>query len=81
MFGSDLGFGGGDGGDATAGEDFEAEVAAAFGPFIGLFGEDSPDEADDGGPGGEDADGVGAAANLAVEAFECYLEPASSLWR
>ena len=33
-------------------EDFEAEVAASFGPFVGLFGEDGPDEADNGGAGG-----------------------------
>ena len=35
---SDLGVGGGHDIDAAAGEDFQAEVAPAFGPFIGLLG-------------------------------------------
>ena len=34
-----------------------------------LFGEDSADEADEGVAAGEDADDVGAAADLAVEPF------------
>ena len=50
-----------------AGEDVESEVAAAFGPFVVLLGQDGADEADDGGPVGEDPDDVGAAADLPVE--------------
>ena len=51
------------------GEDVEAEVAALLGPFVVLFGQDGADEADERGPVGEDADDVGAAADLSVEAF------------
>jgi hypothetical protein len=36
-----------------SGEDVESEVAAAFGPFVVLFGEDGADEADDAGAVGE----------------------------
>ncbi len=50
----------------AVGEDLEADVAALLGPFVVLFGEDCDDEADEGGPVGEDADDVGAAADLAV---------------
>ena len=50
-----------------AGEDVESEVAAAFGPFVVLFGQDGADEPDDAGPVGEDPDDVGAATDLAVE--------------
>ena len=56
---SDLGFGGGNDPDAAAGEDVESEVAAAFGPFVGLFGQDFTDEPHDGVWVGEDADGWG----------------------
>lgn len=52
---------------AGAGEDFEAEIAASLGPFIGLLGEDATGEADDRVPGGEDADTVGSAADLSVQ--------------
>jgi hypothetical protein len=45
-----------------SGEDVEPEVAAAFGAFVVLLGEDGADEADDRVPVGEDADHVGAAA-------------------
>src|SRR5690606_11514763 len=44
----------GDGGEAAAGEDVESEVAAPFGPFVGLLGQDGTDEPDDGLAGGED---------------------------
>ena len=54
---------------AGAGEDVEAEVAADFDPFVVLFGEHGADEADEGGAVGEDADDVGAAADLFVEPF------------
>jgi len=40
-----------------------------------LLGQDGADEADQSGAVGEDADDVGAAADLAVEAFDAYLEP------
>ena len=49
-------------GDAGSGEDVEAEVAAAFGPFVVLLGQDCADEADEGVAVGEDADDVGPAA-------------------
>ena len=32
-------------GESAAAQNFEAEVAAAFGPFVGLFGQDGADEA------------------------------------
>ena len=35
-----------DDGDSGAGEDVEAEVAAAFNPFVVLFGQNSADETD-----------------------------------
>ena len=38
--GAGVGVGVGDEVDAAAGEDVEAEVAASFGPFIGLLGQD-----------------------------------------
>jgi hypothetical protein len=38
---------------STVGEDVESEVAAAFGPFVVLLGEDGADEADDAGAVGE----------------------------
>ena len=60
-----LRFGVGDG--LGSGEDVEAEIAAAFGPFVVLLGEDGSDEADDRGPVEEDPDDVGAAPDLAVE--------------
>jgi hypothetical protein len=63
------------GGDAGACQDVEAEVAAAFGPFVVLLGQDGADEADQGVAAGEDAHDVGAAADLAVEPFLGYLEP------
>ena len=48
-------------------DDVEAEVAAAFGPFVVLFGQDRADEADEGVAVGEDPDDVGAAADLLVQ--------------
>ena len=56
-------------GDARAGQNVEAEVAAAFGPFVVLFGQDGADEADEGVAVGEDADDVGSPAYFPVEAF------------
>jgi hypothetical protein len=49
--GEGCGFGvllfGGVGGAAGAGEDIQAEVAAAFDPFVVLFGQDGADETDE----------------------------------
>ena len=61
-------------GEAGAGEDVEAEVAAAFGPFVVLLGQDGADEADQGVAVGEDPDDVGAPADLPVQAFDRYLQ-------
>jgi hypothetical protein len=47
----------------------EGQVAAAFDPLVVLFGQHGADEAGDGVAVGEDADDVGAAADLAVGAF------------
>ena len=44
-----------------------ASASASFGPFVGLLGEDSADEPDDGVAVGEDPDCVGPAADLSVE--------------
>ena len=44
---------------ACVGEGVEAEVAALFGPFVVLLGQDGADEADDRVPVGEDAHDVG----------------------
>ena len=52
-----------------------AEVAAAFGQFVVLLGQDGADEADDRVPVGEDADHVGAAADLLVEPFVGVVRP------
>jgi len=58
---------GDDEGEAGLGEDVEAEVTAAFGPFVVLFGQDRADETDQGVTVGEDPDDVGAAADLPVQ--------------
>jgi len=57
------------------GEDVDTEVAAAFGPFIVLLGQDGAHEPDDSGPVWEDPDHVGAAADLAVETFVGVVGP------
>jgi len=44
-------------------------MAAAFGPFVVLLGQDDADEADDGLAGGEDPHHVGAAPDLLVQAL------------
>ena len=50
---------------------FQGHVAGALdGPFIVLFQEDSPDEADDGLVVGEDADDRGAPLDLVVQALD-----------
>lgn len=65
----------GDEAQAALGEDLESEVAAAFGPFVGLFREDRSDESDDRVAVREDADTVGAAADFAVEALVRIVRP------
>src|SRR5688572_19861298 len=64
-----------DQGQSGFGQDLQSHVAAAFGPFVGLFGQDCADEADDGGAVGEDPDDVGAAADLFVESFLGVVRP------
>jgi len=50
---------------------FQCDVASALdGPFVVLFEQDRADEPGDGGLVGEDADDLGAALDLAVEALE-----------
>ena len=56
-------------------KDVEAEVAARFDPFVVLFGEYRPDQTDEGGAVGKDADHVGAAADLLVEPFLRVVRP------
>jgi hypothetical protein len=55
--------------EAALGGDLKAHVTAGFGPFVVLFGEHGADQPDQRGAVGEDADDVGAAADLAVEAL------------
>jgi hypothetical protein len=62
-------------GGAGSGHGVDAEVEAAFGPFVVLFGEDGADEADEGVAVREDADDVGAAADLPVEPFLGVVGP------
>src|SRR6266516_4737535 len=62
-------------GFAAGGEDFQSHVAAGFGPFVVLLGQDGADEADDGAAAGEDVDDVGAAADFLVEAFLGVVGP------
>ena len=62
-------------GDAGTGEDVEAEVAASFGPFVVLFGKDGANEADQRVAAGEDADHVGAAADLPVQPLLRVVAP------
>jgi hypothetical protein len=45
---------------------FQAHVAAAFGPFVALLGQDGADEPDQRLAAGEDPDDVGAAAGFLV---------------
>jgi len=60
---------------AAAGQDVQADVAAHFCPLVVLLGQDRADEPDQGGAVGEDADDVGAAADLAVEALLRVVGP------
>ena len=66
---------GGQEGESGLGEDLQAHVAALFGPFVGLFGQDGTDESDDRGPVREDPDDVGAAADLFVQALLRVVRP------
>ncbi len=47
----------------------------AFDPFVGLFGRDRADEPDQGAAVGEDTHDVGAAADLAIQAFLRVIGP------
>jgi hypothetical protein len=60
---------------AALGEDVEADVAAHLGPLVVLFGEDGADETNQRRAVGEDADDVGAAADLAVESYLGVVRP------
>ena len=73
--GDHLSSGVGDEAEPGSSEDVEAEVAAPFGPFVGLLGEHGADEADDRVAVREDADAVGAAADLPVEALVRVVGP------
>jgi len=55
---------GGDGGEAGFGGDFQANVAAGFGPLVGLLGQHGADEADDRGSVREDPNDVAAPTDL-----------------
>jgi hypothetical protein len=57
----------------AASEDVESEVAAAFGPFVVLLGQDGADEPGDARTVGEDPDDAGAAADMAVEALDASM--------
>src|SRR5918998_6010793 len=70
-----VGGGVGDGGEAGAGQDVEAEVAASFGPLVVLLSEDGADQADQGVAVGEDPDDVGAATDLTVQPFAGIVRP------
>jgi hypothetical protein len=52
-----------------AGEDVESEVAAAFGPFVVLFGEDRANEPDDRAAVGEEADDVAKSSSSTGRRF------------
>ena len=51
-----------------------------FGPLVGLLGEDRGDQAEDGTTVGEDADDVGAAADLPVQPLERVVIPYERRW-
>ena len=61
--------------EAGFGEDVEAEVAALFGPFVVLLGQDGTDQPDQRGPVGEDPDDIGAAPDLPVQPFLGIVGP------
>src|SRR5579872_6860066 len=63
------------GGFTAAGEDFQAHITAGLGPFVVLLSQHRADQADDGVPAGEDADHVGAAADLLVQPFLRVVGP------
>jgi hypothetical protein len=65
----------GDEGEPALGEDVEAVVAAAFGPFVGLFCEDGADETDERVFVLEVPDGVGASPDLPVEVLVGVVGP------
>jgi hypothetical protein len=73
-----LGFGGGLGGGAAAGQDVESEVAATFGPFVVLLGQDGAHQADDRGAVGEDPD---TSVRRRISRFNRSLGLLDQIWR
>ena len=67
--------GAGDEGDAGTGQNVEAEVAAAFGPFVVLLGRNRTDETDQGVTGGEDPGDIGPPADFTVSAVPADCGP------
>jgi hypothetical protein len=67
-----------DHGESCAVQDVRADIAAGLGPLVVLLGQSGADEADQRGAVGKDTDHVGAAADLAVEAFLGVVGP---IWR
>ncbi len=65
----------GDEGQSGFSEQFHTHVAALFGPFVGLLGQDRADQADDRRAVGEDPDDVGAAADLLVQSLLGVIAP------
>jgi hypothetical protein len=56
-------------GDAGSGQDVDTEVAAPFGPFVVLLGQDGADEPYEGVAVGEDPDDVGPPPDFSVQSF------------
>jgi hypothetical protein len=64
---------------AVARDGFQGHVAASLdGPFVVLFEQDCADEANNGVLVGEDADDLGVAFDLAVDALERFVECAGA---
>ena len=61
--------------EAASGEEIEAEVASAFGPFISLLCKDCADKANDRIAVGEDPHRIGTTPDLTVEAFVGVVGP------
>lgn len=58
---------------AAAFEDLGADVAALFGPFVGLLGQHRADQADDRVAVGEDPDDVGTPADLLILGYAASI--------
>lgn len=59
----------------AGGEDVRADVAALFGPLVGLLGQHRGDQTEDGVAVGEDTDDVGAPADLLVQPLLGIIGP------